>query len=77
MTDPLLEDVQPGFKVYAGADELGKVDAIDAHELVVSKGTLVKHTYHVPAEFIEEVSPGVVDLKVDRQTIEDLQNQEG
>ena len=76
MTDPVLEDVQRGFKVYAGADELGKVDAVDEHELVVSKGTLVKHTYHVPAEFIEEVSPGVVDLKVDRQTIEDFQHQD-
>jgi hypothetical protein len=75
MTDPQLEDVEPGWKVYAGGDELGKVDAVDEHELVVSKGLLVKHTYHVPAEFIEEVSPGVVDLKVDRQTIENLQHQ--
>jgi hypothetical protein len=73
MTDPLLEDIERGWKVFAGAEELGKVDAVDAHELVVSKGTLVKHTYHVPAELVEEVSPGVVDLKVDRQTIEDLQ----
>ena len=75
MGTPILEDVQKGWKVFAGADEIGRVDEVDDDALTVSKGLLVRHTYRVPAEVVQGVDEeeGVFDLTVDRLTLEDLQ----
>jgi hypothetical protein len=68
-----IEDIQKGWKVYAGADELGSVKEVGTDEIIVSKGVLNKHEYHVPADFVENADEGVVDLTVDRETVERLQ----
>jgi hypothetical protein len=67
-----IEDVQRGWKVFAGPDELGSVKDVGDGELVVTKGIINRHEYHVPAELIEETDPehGVVDLSVDRAALE-------
>ena len=72
---PILEDVQKGWKVYAGADEIGRVDEVGDDSLTVSKGLLVRRTYRVPAEVVQDVDEGegVIDLTVDRETLETLQ----
>jgi hypothetical protein len=69
-----IEDVQKGWKVFAGSEELGEVTEIAPHEIVVSKGGLIgKHEYHVPADLVEDADEGIVDLNVDRETLERLQ----
>lgn len=75
MGTPILEDIQKGWKVFAGAEEIGRVDDVGDDALTVSKGLLVRHTYRVPAEVVQDVDEGegVIDLAVDRQTLEGLQ----
>jgi hypothetical protein len=68
-----IEDVQKGWKVFAGSDELGSVTEIAPDEIVVTKGVLNKHEYHVPADLVEDADEGIVDLNVDRETVERLQ----
>jgi hypothetical protein len=66
-----IEDVQPGWKVFAGPEELGSVKEVKGDEIVVSKGgVLNKHEYHVPREYVEDAADGIVDLSVDRATVE-------
>jgi hypothetical protein len=68
-----IEDVQKGWKVFAGPEELGSVKEVGTDEMVVSKGVINRHEYRVPAELIEEADEGIVDLTVDRETVERLQ----
>ena len=68
-----IEDVQKGWKVFAGSDELGSVTEIAPDEIVVSKGVINKHEYHVPADLVEDADEGIVDLNVDRETVERIQ----
>jgi hypothetical protein len=68
-----LEDVQKGWKVFAGSDELGSVTEVAPDEIVVTKGVLNKHEYHVPADLVEDADEGIVDLNVDLATVERLQ----
>lgn len=75
MAAGLIEDVQKGWKVYAGSEELGRVEEVGDDELVVGRGRLVHHTYRVPAAYVDDVTPGIVDLKVDRATIESVQSE--
>ena len=72
MTSAALQDVQRGWKVFALDQELGAVTDVGPDSLTVAKGTLVKHEYRIPADFIAEAAEGVVDLTVDRETIEAL-----
>jgi hypothetical protein len=68
-----IEDVQKGWKVFAGSDELGSVTEVAPDEIVVTKGVLNKHEYHVPADLVEDADEGIVDLNVDLATVERLQ----
>jgi hypothetical protein len=68
-----IEDIQPGWKVFAGSDELGAVKEIGEDELLVAKGLLNRHEYHVPADLVEDANEGIVDLSVDRAAVEALQ----
>ena len=67
-----IEDVQKGWKVFAGPDELGSVKEVADDQLVVTKGLINRHEYRVPADLIEDADPehGIVDLSVDRATVE-------
>ena len=68
-------EIDNGWNVYAAdGDKIGSVEEVHPNYLVVGKGLLVHHTYRVPAEYVEDVAPGVVDLKVDRATIESVQS---
>lgn len=68
-----IEDVQPGWKVFAGPEELGSVKEVGADEILVSKGVINRHEYHVPADLVEDAGEGIVDLSVDRAAVEALQ----
>jgi hypothetical protein len=65
MTNAVLQDVQRGWKVFAGDQEVGTVAEVSADELTVTKGTFSRHEYRVPADCVVEASEGVVDLAVD------------
>jgi hypothetical protein len=69
-----IEDVQKGWKVFAGADELGSVKEVGSDEIVVSKGVINRHEYHVPADLVESADEGIVDLAIDRETLERIQS---
>jgi hypothetical protein len=73
MPNATLEEVQPGWKVFAGADEVGKVAEAREHELDVRRGTIFQHTYRVPEVYVRDADDGIVDLSIDRGTFEDLE----
>lgn len=73
MTHPTILDVQKGWKVFAGADEIGHVTDVLPDAIDVQHGTLIRHTYRIPEAHINEASDGVVDLSVDRGTVEALE----
>ena len=68
-----IEDIQRGWKVFAGPEELGSVKEVAANGLLVEKGVINRHEYHVPAELVEDAGDGIVDLNVDREALERLQ----
>jgi hypothetical protein len=68
-----IEDIQPGWKVFAGSDEVGSVKEVGEEELLVSKGLINRHEYHVPADLVEDANEGIVDLKVDLAAVQALQ----
>ena len=72
MTSAALQDVQRGWKVFAGDQEIGAVTDIGTDSVTVAKGTLMRHEYRIPADLIAEAAEGVVDLSVDREVIEAL-----
>jgi hypothetical protein len=72
MTSATLHDVQRGWKVFAGDQEIGAVTEIGTDSLTVAKGTLMRHEYRIPADLIAEAAEGVVDLSVERDVIEAL-----
>ena len=68
MSTIALEDIQVGWKVFIGADEVGRVTESDHAELVVKRGNLIKKTIRVPRDEIVEAADGVVDLRLDAAT---------
>lgn len=73
MPSPTLEEVQPGWRVFAGPDQVGTVADTREHEIEVTRGTLIRHTYRVPETYVRDADDGVVDLLIDRDTFEDLE----
>ncbi|HET7026535.1 MAG TPA: hypothetical protein VFI28_02465 [Candidatus Limnocylindrales bacterium] len=73
MPSTILEDVQPGWHVYAGTEEVGRVADLGEHELSVRRGTLIHHTYRVPEVFVAEAYDGVVDLAIDKPAFDRLE----
>ncbi len=70
-----LDDIQPGWKVFAGSDQVGTVSQASPDELFVQRGTLFRHTYRVPEQVVGTAEDGVVDLVIDRDAFEDLEVQ--
>ena len=73
MTPAALDEIQKGWKVYANADEVGRVEDGGYDELVVRRGRLIRHIYRVPAEYVDSAVDGVVDLGLDRDAVERLE----
>ncbi|MGH2464464.1 MAG: hypothetical protein ACRDGI_03310 [Candidatus Limnocylindrales bacterium] len=73
MAAPVLEDIQKGWKVFAQVDELGQVEEVGTDELLVSSGRLFKQQFRIPAEYVQDAADGIVDLSIDRETVDDLQ----
>jgi len=65
MTTVDLQNVQRGWKVFAGDQEIGNVAEVATDELTVAKGTLVRHAYRIPADKVAEAADGVVDVEID------------
>jgi hypothetical protein len=73
MTPTLTENIRLGWKVYAGPDSIGEVAYIKEREFGVKSGRLVKHEYVIPIDYVSDASDGVVELKVGREAINELQ----
>ncbi len=74
MATILLDDVQKGWKVYMGADQVGEVADVGEGDLGVKRGALLSHVVRVPKESVIEAADGVVDLSTDDQTKQLLEN---
>ncbi len=73
MTQALTENIRLGWKVFAGSDAIGEVAYIGDHEFGVKSGRLVKHEYVIPIDYVSDAADGVVELKVGREKISELQ----
>ncbi len=62
-----LEDMQRGWKVFGGFQEVGEVADVEPAQLGVKHGRLTKHVTRVPTAKIVEAADGVVDLRPDQQ----------
>ncbi len=68
-----LLEVQQGWKVFAQADEIGEVVDVGSTTFDVRTGTLMQHTYRIPESDIVEAADGLVDLRIDRETVETME----
>ena len=73
MTNVHFVDVQHGWKVFAGAEEIGSVVGVSNDCLEVQRGLLRRHLYRIPTKYIEEAGEGLVDLNLDRSTLETME----
>jgi hypothetical protein len=73
MPSATLVDIQKGWKVFAGAEELGEVTDVGQHAISVRRGTILRHEFQIPEEYVAEATDGVVDLNVDRATVESME----
>jgi hypothetical protein len=77
MTLSRLGEIRPGWKVFAGPDEVGEVVDLGDEDIEVRRGTLIRHTYRIPNEYIAQVGEGIVDLTIDSDAVEALERHEG
>ncbi len=73
MANETLESIRKGWKVFAGADQVGEVMDVGTHDISVGGGAPLRHVYRVPEEYVAEASDGVVDLRIDRAGLESLE----
>ena len=73
MTQVLTENIRLGWKVFAGPDAIGEVAYIRGRELGVKSGRLVKHEYVIPIDYVDDAADGVVDLKIGRDAVTELE----
>jgi hypothetical protein len=74
MTQVRFDLIQPGWKVFVGSDEVGEVVDVQNRHLDVRRGNFIKHAYRIPATYVAEAADGVVDLSIDRETVERLEH---
>jgi hypothetical protein len=70
MTHPSIVAIQHGWKVFALADEIGQIVDVGPSHIDIQRGLLTKHRYRVPQTHIIEAADGVVDLDIDRESVE-------
>jgi hypothetical protein len=70
MTHPSVVAIQHGWKVFAKDEEIGHVVDVAPGHIDIQRGLLTKHHYRVPQSLITEAADGVVDLDVDRASVE-------
>jgi hypothetical protein len=73
MPNATLDTIQKGWKVFAGSEEVGEVMEVGSHDISVRRGTILRHEFRVPEEYVVEAADGVVDLNADRATIDSLE----
>ena len=73
MTQAPTENIRKGWKVFAGPDAIGVVAYIREHEFGVRSGRLVKHEYVIPIDYVSDAADGVVDLRIGRDAVSELQ----
>lgn len=73
MTHATHENIRQGWSVFAGPDRIGEVSFLDGERLGVKSGRLIKREYVIPIELVSDAADGVVDLKVDREAVAQLE----
>ena len=65
MVNVAFEDIRVGWKVFLGAEEVGRVVDVAEQDFGVQRGTLLKQVIRLPKEEVAEAADGVVDLRLD------------
>jgi hypothetical protein len=73
MSQATMESIRQGWDVFAGPDRIGKVAYVGNDVLGVKSGRFVKHVYVIPIELVSDAADGVVDLKVGRDAVTQLE----
>jgi hypothetical protein len=70
MSFSTLQEVQPGWKVFAGEQRVGTVTEVAPDALTLERGRLLHHHYRIPVECVAEAEAGIVDLNLDPDELE-------
>ncbi len=73
MSTPFIADIQVGWKVFAGAEQIGTVEAVGDRHLEVTQGWLRRHRYRIPTKYVAEATDGVVDLVIDPAAVDQFE----
>jgi hypothetical protein len=73
MTSLYSNDIQTGWKVFAGAEEIGEVTGVGERDFEVRRGILRQHHYQIPMAYVAEATGGVVDLNVEASVLDTLE----
>jgi hypothetical protein len=74
MTTDHINDIQVGWKVFAGSEEVGAVNSVGDAVLEVRRGGVIhQRSFRIPASLIAEASDGVVDVTVDPSELDRLE----
>jgi hypothetical protein len=72
-----IDQVQPGWKVFLGADDLGEVAAVEDGEILVRYGRIRPDAFRIPTSLVAEADDGIVDLKADQETLDQVRAARG
>jgi hypothetical protein len=73
MTSQQTFEIENGWKVFAGSEEVGEVVDVATDHLDVKRGTFRHHLYRIPKSYVAEATEGVVDLKLGRSHVDALE----
>jgi hypothetical protein len=77
MTHGTLEQIRPGWRVFLGADALGEVDRVDGGQIDVKAGGRSSEVFSIPTSLVAEADDGIVDLKADQETLDEVRAARG
>lgn len=73
MTTSHIADIQVGWRVFAGSEQIGEVTRIRDDALEVERGRLRRHLYRFPRSLVKEATDGVVDLELEAGGIDEFE----
>jgi hypothetical protein len=70
----MTNTIHQGMKVFAGRDAIGTVTAVRDKEIEVTRGLVFRHVYVIPRRYVAEAAQDVVDLSIDKRTVDGLES---
>lgn len=73
MAQMLPQAIHEGMRVFAGADEIGRVTAVREHSMEVTRGLFNRHVYLIPRKYVVEADGDIVDLAIPKEQVDGLE----